>query len=196
MQVERGGESLRGADRGSLAPGAATHHEADATGTSWYRSVAGENLARVRGSTARRVCPRVEFGCRSRRTTSSSEKRAPGGKGARGREPNSAGFARDPRGAKGVDNRHLVAKPWRRGRPEPDARKGLAGAKVFARWKALQVVSPVARSREQQGGGLGGSHDPVHARASRVREGGDRGVRGKASTRHDGKTTPDAMKHP
>jgi len=38
-------------------------------------------FARVWGSTARRVCPRVEFGCRSQRTASSSEKRAPSGKG-------------------------------------------------------------------------------------------------------------------
>lgn len=70
------------------------------------------------------------------------------------------------RGAKTSITGTVVAKPWRRGRPEPDVREGIAGAKVFARWKALQVVSPVARSREQQGGGLGGSHDPVHARAS------------------------------
>jgi len=78
-----------------------------------------KTLARVRGSTARRVCPRVEFGCRSRRTTSSSEKRAPGGKGVRGRGPSSsisllfeasAPRSGEAEGCKDVDNRYRGGK--------------------------------------------------------------------------------------
>jgi len=128
----------------------------------------GESPARARGSTARRVCPRVEFSCRSRRTTSSSEKRAPGGKGVRGREPNLAVLERDPSGARGVDNQHRGGKAMGLGRPEPDVRRGIAGAKVFARWKTLQVGSPVVRSRGRLGGGLGGSHERVRASVTRA----------------------------
>jgi len=115
----------------------------------------------VWGSTARRVCPRVEFGCRSQRTASSSEKRAPSGKGVRGRGPNSWDFVRDFHGRNDVDNRYRGGKAMAPGRPTPGVRKGIAGAEVFARWKALQAVSLVVRSRGRLGGGLGGSHEPV-----------------------------------
>jgi len=125
-----------------------------------------------------------------------SEKRAPGGKGARGRGPNPSGFARDSEGAKASITGTMVAKPWSRGRPEPGARKGIAGAKVFARWKALQVVLGSSVHAGDLMAVLAAHMSPVHARASRGRGRGDRGVRGKASTHHDGKTTPVAMDHP
>jgi len=85
----------------------------------------------------------------------------PVAKGVRGRGPNSWDFARDSAGAKTSTTGTVVAKPWRRGRPTPGVRKGIAGAEVFARWKALQAVSLVVRSRGRLGGGLGGSHEPV-----------------------------------
>jgi len=125
-----------------------------------------------------------------------SEKRAPGGKGARGRGPSPSGFARDSEGAKASITGTMVAKPWSRGRPEPGARKGIAGAKVFARWKALQVVLGSSVHAGDLMAVLAAHMSPVHARASRGRGRGDRGVRGKASTHHDGKTTPVAMDHP
>jgi len=64
-------------------------------------------------------------------------------------------------GRKGVDNRYRGGKAMAPSRPEPGVRKGIAGAKVFARWKALQAVFLVVRSRGRLGGGLGGSHEPV-----------------------------------
>jgi len=68
----------------------------------------------VWGSTARRVCPRVEFGCRSQRTASSSEKRAPVATGVRGRGLNSWNLARGSTGAKASTIGTVAAKPWRR----------------------------------------------------------------------------------
>jgi hypothetical protein len=68
-------------------------------------------------------------------------------------------FAREPEGRKGVDKRYRGGKAMAPGRPEPGARKGIAGAKVSARWKALWVVSLVVRSRGRLDCGLGGSHE-------------------------------------
>jgi len=106
-------------------------------------------------------------------------------------------------GRKGVDNRYRGGKAMAPSRPEPGVRKGIAGAKVFARWKALQAVFLVVRSRGRLGGGLGGSHEPVtrercesvgeatgvsEARRARITTGRQRPSR--RSTPHNGDVQP------
>jgi hypothetical protein len=81
---------------------------------------------------ARRVCPRVEFGCRSRRTTPRfREARFPVATGRVDGDPSSVGSQglqlSRVAGGKGVDNRYRGGKATAPGRSEPGVRKGIAG---------------------------------------------------------------------
>jgi len=72
----------------------------------------------------------------------------------------------------------VVAKPRRRGRPEPGVRKGIAGRRSS---QDGRHPGPSLGSLVHAGGledGLGGSRESHHARAWCVSERGDRGVRG------------------
>lgn len=68
------GSRLAGHHRGNAGRGQRNRHPLVPAGSG------AKAPTRVRGSTARRVCPRVEYGCRSRRTTPRSREARPAGK--------------------------------------------------------------------------------------------------------------------
>jgi len=86
-----------------------------------------ESPARARGSDARRVCPRVVYGCRSRQAMSRVQRSASrwqrdawtGARPTRTQEGS--------RGSNGIDSRCRGGKAASPGRPEPGAREGVAG---------------------------------------------------------------------
>jgi hypothetical protein len=178
-QAERSGVSRRVTGRGSLASAAVTHWSGR---RNRHRSMPASSGAqaptRARGTMARRVCPRVEYGCRSRRTTPRPREVRSAGKGAHGRGPNPSRDRKvgvraqrasraDRRGSKAT----TLAKA-RAGRP-----KGRCGARVFVRWKAPLVV---LSAHHVHAGGLGMASAALDralgARAPGVLEGEATGV--------------------
>jgi len=152
----------------------------------------------VRRSTARRVCPCVSYGCRSRRTTPRSREAClPVGNGTRGRGPGPPGSPQGaPRDSKASDASIAVAKPRSWNRPEPGARKGVAGQRSSLDGRHLGSSRWPSRSRERSEGDLGGPLEDSCTRERRgPRGGGDRGVRGSVRTHRGGKTTPTTVTH-
>jgi hypothetical protein len=102
---------------------------ANATGIGWCQRVAGRkphSRARIDGSSgvlARRI--RLQ---KSANDVEVQRSVSPAGCGARGQEPSSRGLRKESRGsAKASITSTAVAKPQSWGRPEPDAREGVAG---------------------------------------------------------------------
>jgi len=133
------------AARGSQAHAVATRLRANATGIGWCRRVAGRKPHSRAKSDSSWVCPRVDTGCRSRRTTPRFREARPAGKrdvwtGTRVPEtlPQEAEL-----GFKGVDDRHRGGQAAMPGETRAGRSKGRRGAEVFARWKALPIDSLV-----------------------------------------------------
>jgi hypothetical protein len=111
------------------------------------------------------VCPRVDIGCRSRRTTLEVQRsRSPLANGACGREPKLRETLRKGvfRGdSKASTTGTAVAKPRSRDKPEPGVRKDVAGQRFSLDGRHSRSFVRFVRSRERIGGDLGGSrHDP------------------------------------
>jgi hypothetical protein len=140
-------------------------------------------------------CARASFyGCRSRRATPRPTRSAARWQRTRERGSSSSGPERARSSQRSSTAGIAVATPRRRSRPEPGARKGVAGRRLSLDGRHLGSFSKRHRSRERDGGDLGGPHDGTFARERGVRrEGGDRGARGTACTHRHGKTTPAAM---
>jgi len=90
----------------------------------------GESPTRVRGSMARRVCPRVVTGCRSRRATPRPTRSAARWQRTRERGSSSNGPERVRSSQRSSTAGFAVATPRSRYRPEPGARKGVAGRRL------------------------------------------------------------------
>jgi hypothetical protein len=97
-------------------------------------------------------------------------------------------------GAKASDASTAVAKPWRWKKPEPDARKGVAGQgfSLDGRHLGSSGCSPRSRERAERRSRRP-SRDPCTRERHGPRGGGDRGVRGSVRTHRGGKTTPIAV---
>lgn len=134
-------ESRRVSGRGSLARGAATHRWVYATGTCSCRRVVGRKPStRVRGSTARRVCPRVEFGCRSRRAKPRSRQAlSPLATGRVDGDP----AREDSQESERVQRHREPAPRWPScgvGKAQAGRSKGRCGAKALDRRKAPRTA--------------------------------------------------------
>jgi hypothetical protein len=117
------------AARGSPAPHAATRRKGQ---RNWHRLVPASSGAKASLACEERqlvrVCPRVDIGCRSRRTTlrfRETRSRWQTGAWTGTRLPRRS--ARTPRGSKASTTGTAVAKPRSRERPEPGVRKDVAG---------------------------------------------------------------------
>jgi len=119
--------------------------------------------ARIDGSVG--VSARRTRGCRSPRTTSRFKKRALRGKGAGGRGPSSRD-SKEPGGRKGVDNQSGGGQATTLGSLEPGVRKGIAGRRSSQDGRRSGPLIRIVRSCERCEGGLGGSREGPHARAS------------------------------
>jgi len=144
---------------------------------------------------ARRVCPCVLFGCRSRRTTSRFEEaRFPL---ATGRVDGNPALADSARSHEGVQRRRQPAPRW----PSRGAGEGPSRALERAlRGKGLRQTEGIpGRSsvRSFTRTGRGRSRRPLRNSWTRERHGerggGDRDVRGSVRTHRDGKKTPATM---
>jgi len=119
-----------------------------------------ESPARARGSDARRVCPRVVYGCRSRQAMSRAQRSA-----SRWQRDAWTG-ARPTRTQKGspgsndIDSRRRGGKAAAPGRPEPGARESVAGRRSLpdgrhsgSSFRSASIHASAA------GGGLGPSQE-------------------------------------
>jgi len=184
------------ADCGSQAPGAATHRGGQRNRRPLAPAGSGAKASLAREDRRLVGCVRAsnsvaEVGERRR----GSEKRDFPWQGGAWTGTQAPRFSQELRGAaKASTSGTVVAKPRRRGRPEPDVRKGIAGRRSSrdGRHPGSSLESSV------HAGGLKAAlaalTSLVHARASRARGRGDRGVRGKACTHRDGKKTPAAVR--
>jgi len=163
---------------------------ANATGIGWCRRVAGRkphSRARIDGSSGvpvRRI--RLQ---KSANVVEVQRSVSSAGCGARGQGPSSRGLRKEARGsAKASITSTAVAKPWSRGRPEPDAREGVAGQRFSSDGRHSQVVHRLVRSRGRVEGGLGGpcgAHDARASRETRGRRQGCQRLGRHASRRED-----------
>jgi hypothetical protein len=155
----------------------------------------GESPTRVRGSVARRVCPRVVSGCRSRQAT--PRPREACHPLATGRVDGGPARADSKESARVKRRREPVSR-W----PNRDA--GEVRSRALERASrgegpcSMEGIpdrhSSAHRSRGRAGDGLGGLHGCAGSRERQAtREGGDRDVRGSVRTHRDGNKTPTAM---
>jgi len=115
------GSRLAGHHRGNAGRGQRNRHPLVPAGSG------AKAPTRVRGSAARRVCPRVEYGCRSRRTTPRfQETRSRRQRGA-WTEAHSPRTRKGSCGFKSVDNQHRGGQAAALGRSKPVAREGVTG---------------------------------------------------------------------
>jgi len=113
------------------------------------------------------------------------------GNGTRGREPGLRSFARNVGGEKVSITSRAVAKPHRKGKPEPDVRKGVAGQRFSLNGRHSGAPTDPHRSRDRV---LWSPSAALERRVTRERcpsrGRGDRSVRGSVRTRHVRRTTP------
>jgi len=155
-----------------------------------------ESSIRARGSTARQGVPvrRIQVAEVGKRRQG-SEKRVPGGNGTRGREPKPGKSERACWVAKASTTCIAVAKPRGSRRPEPGARKGVAGRRFLSYGRHLGPFSHTHRFTRSSGGQLWWFSDVAPgARATldqvwEPRQGCQKRVR----TLRGRKTTPPAM---
>jgi len=183
------------AGRGSQVLDAATCRRTDATGIGWCRRAAGRqphSRARIDGSQgvpARRFTV-AEVGERHR----DPQEARPAGNG----RVNGGRVRTDPKGHRRAKGRRRPASRWPHrgvGQGRSRALERASRGEGSRSMEGTSGRSPARhRSRERDGGDLGGPHDGTFARERGVRrEGGDRGARGTARTHRHGKTTPAAM---
>jgi len=194
-QAGRAGASRGVAGRGSPASAAVTRRGRPTQPASVDAGEQrGESPTRARGSIARSGVPACRNGCRSRRTT-------PRPREARLRWQGSARTGAQPRVASRKASRPgrkarrepvvTAATPWRRPRPEPGVRKGVAGQRSSLDGRHLGSFAGSSRSRGWVGDDLGGPRRGLRSASSRGPvEGGDRGVRGSVRTHPGGKKRP------
>jgi hypothetical protein len=111
----------------------------------WHRLVPASSGAKAslacEEERLERVCPRVEYGCRSRRTTPRSREARPAGKRATRTGIGAHGNLRKggSGSCKGVDGRYRGGQAAAPIEARAGRLKGRRGAEVFERWKAPQV---------------------------------------------------------
>jgi hypothetical protein len=114
----------------------------------------------------------------------------PVAKGACGRERSRAGLERGSNGVRASRTGTVVAKPRRWGGQSRVPETASPGQGSSPRWKALQVVFLVVRSRGRSGAVLAALTSLVHARASWGSGRGDRSVRGRQARITTGRKRP------
>jgi len=113
----------------------------------------GESPTRVRGSNARRVCPRVDEWLQKSASNAEAQRSAtPAGNGARGRGPGLRGLERAGGGEKASIVRVAVAKPLGRRSPKPGVRKGVAGQRSLFDGRHLGSLRQRASFTRARGG--------------------------------------------
>jgi len=183
--LERFGPRLASRRSWLAGLGATTHRKANATGIGWCRQFACEGRRLV-------GCARASYtGCRSRQASPRLERSAYPVATERVNGSPADRPQKGHVGEKASTTCLAVAKPRGRRRPEPGARKGVAGRRSLSYGRHPGPFSHTFRFTRAVDGGLGGDHrDTRRASANGSPETRDRDVRGASAHMARGRQCP------